>query len=63
MITVLLYLVSFASVFALFASVVAGLIWLLTKFARALMAPPAIPKHRSNAAVDLQLHHLKRAGQ
>ena len=41
--TVLLYFVSFASLFALFASVSAGTFWLLTKFLRALMAPRAAP--------------------
>ena len=44
--TVLLYFVSFASLFALFASASAGTFWLLTKFLRALMAPRASPKRR-----------------
>jgi hypothetical protein len=61
--TVLLYFVSFASLFALFASVVAGIFWLLTKFLRALIAPRASPKRRSDASVGLHPHHLKRAGQ
>ncbi|MGA9457109.1 MAG: hypothetical protein WBV43_16765, partial [Pseudolabrys sp.] len=61
--TVLLYFVSFASLFALFASASAGTFWLLTKFLRALMAPRASPKRRSDASVGLHPHHLKRAGQ
>jgi hypothetical protein len=61
--TVLLYFVSFASLFALFASVIAGIFWVLTKFLRALMAPRAASKRRSDASVDLHPHHLKRAGQ
>jgi len=59
----LLYFVSFGSVFALFASVIAGTFWLLTKFLRALMAPRATPKRRSDSSVSLHPHHLKRAGQ
>ena len=46
----LLYLVSFGSVFAFFASVIAGTLWVLTKFIqawgrffRALIVPPDIP--------------------
>ena len=61
--TVLPYFVSFASLFALFASVIAGIFWVLTKFLRALMAPRAASKRRSDASVDLHPHHLKRAGQ
>jgi hypothetical protein len=61
--TVLLYFVSVASLFALFASVIAGAFWLLTRFLRALIAPRAIPKRRGDASVDLHPHHLKRAGQ
>ena len=63
--TVLLYFVSFASLFALFvlfASVIAGTLWVLVKFVRVLIAPRAIPK-RSDAFFDLNPHHLKRAGQ
>jgi hypothetical protein len=61
--TVLLYFVSFASVFALFASVIAGTFWVLTKCLRALIAPSAAPKRCSDASVGLHPHHLKRAGQ
>jgi hypothetical protein len=61
--TVLLYFVSFASLFALFASVIAGTFWLLIRCLRALMAPRATPKPRSDAFVGLHPHHLKRAGQ
>ena len=46
----LLYFVSFGSVFALFASVIAGTFWVLTKFLcawgrffRTLIVPPGIP--------------------
>jgi hypothetical protein len=66
----LLYLVSFASVFALFASVIAGTLWVLTKFIqawgrffRALIVPPNIPQRRNEVPVGLHPHHLKRAGQ
>jgi hypothetical protein len=66
----LLYFATFASVFALFASVIAGTLLVLTKFIqawgrffRALIVPPSIPKHRKYLRVDLQPHHLKRAGQ
>ena len=62
-ITVLLYFVSFASMFALFVSVIAGTFWLVTKFVRKLTTPSAVPKRRGDAAVDLHPHHLKRAGQ
>jgi hypothetical protein len=61
--TVLLYFVSFASLFALFASVVAGTFWFLTKCLRALTAPRADSKRRSDTSVGLHPHHLKRAGQ
>jgi hypothetical protein len=61
--TVLLYFVSFASLFALFASVIAGTFWLLIRCLRALMAPRATQKPRSDAFVGLHPHHLKRAGQ
>jgi hypothetical protein len=61
--TVLLYFVSLASLFALFASVAAGTLWLLIKFLRALIAPRAGPKRRSDPSVGLNPHHLKRAGQ
>jgi hypothetical protein len=66
----LLYVVSFGSVFAFFASIIVGILWVLTKFMqtwgrffRALIVPPDIPKRRKNVAVGLQPHHLKRAGQ
>jgi hypothetical protein len=61
--TVLLYFASLASLFALFASVIAGTYWLLAKLVRVLADPPALPKRRSNASIDLHPHHLKRAGQ
>jgi len=51
--TVLLYFVSFASLFALFASVVAGTFWFLTKCLRALTAPRADSKRRSDTSVGL----------
>jgi hypothetical protein len=58
--TVLLFFVSFASMFALFASAIAVTSWVLTRCLRALIAPSAVPKRRRDASVD---HHLKRAGQ
>jgi hypothetical protein len=60
--TVLLYFASFASLFALFASVIAGAIWLLGRVLRALAAPRARRPHR-DARAGVQQHHLKRAGQ
>ena len=58
----LLYLLSFGSVFAFFASVIAGILWVLTKFMqawgrffRALIVPPNIPKRRKDVSVGLQL--------
>ena len=61
----LLYFASFGLVFALFATVIGGALWLLTKFIQAwgrffrnLIASPPIPKHRKY--VDLQPNHLKR---
>jgi hypothetical protein len=66
----LLYIVSFGSMFALFASVIAGTFWILAKFIRAwgrffraLIVPPDIPKRRKDVPVGLQPRHLKRAGQ
>jgi len=61
--TVLLYFVSFASMFTLFASVIAGAFWALTRCLRALIVPSAAPKRRSDASVGLNPYHLKRAGQ
>jgi hypothetical protein len=61
--TVLLYFVSIASMFALFASVIVGTFWLLARCLRALLEPSAAPNHRSGVSVDLHPHHLKRAGQ
>jgi len=66
----LLYFLSFGSVFALFASVIAGTLWVLTKFIqawgrffRALIVAPNIHKRRKDIPVGLHPHHLKRAGQ
>jgi len=61
--TVLLYFVSIASIFALFASVIVGTIWVLARCLRALIAPSAAPKRRNGVSVDFHPHHLKRAGQ
>jgi hypothetical protein len=62
-ITVLLYFVSIASMFALFASVIAGTCWLLARCVRALIAPSTDHKRRSDASAGFNPHHLKRAGQ
>ena len=66
----LLYFATFASLFALFASVIGGTLWVLTKFIqawgrffRALIFPPNIPERRKDIPVGLHPHHLKRAGQ
>jgi hypothetical protein len=68
--TLLLFLVSFGSVLAFFASVIAGTLWVLTKliqawgrFFQALIVSPDITKRRKNVSVGFQPHHLKRAGQ
>lgn len=61
--TLLLYFASFASLFALFGSVIAGTLWVLIKFLPALAAPRAKPERRNDASVGLHPHHLKRAGQ
>jgi hypothetical protein len=66
----LLYFASFGSVFALFASVIGGTLWVLTKFIqawgrffRALIFLPSIPERRKDVPVGLHPHHLKRAGE
>jgi hypothetical protein len=59
--TVLLYFVSLVSLVALFASAIAGTLWVLTRFIRAFRDPPATAKRRRESAADF--HHLKRAGQ
>jgi hypothetical protein len=60
---VLLYFVSFASMFALFASVMAGTFWLLARCLRAIITPSAAAQRRSDTSAGLNPHHLKRAGQ
>ena len=60
---VLLFCVSCASLFALFASAIIGLFWVLGRFLEALLTPPSVRKRRREAAVDLNAHLLKRAGQ
>jgi hypothetical protein len=66
----LLYFVSFGSVFAFFASVIVGTLWALTKFIqswgrffRALIAPPDMSTRRNGLPLALHPHQLKRAGQ
>ena len=66
----LLYFVSFGSVFALFASVIAGTFWVLTKFIqawgrffRALIVPARNPPTSQRCSVGFHPHHLKRTGQ
>jgi hypothetical protein len=67
---ILLYFASFGSVFAFFASIILGTLWVLTKFIQAwgrffhaLIYPPNIPKRRKDLRAGLHPHHLKRAGQ
>ena len=67
---ILLYFASFGSVFAFFAGVIVGTLWVLTKFIQAwgrffyaLIYPPNVPKRRKHLPVGLQQQHLKRAGQ
>lgn len=67
---ILLYFASFGSVFAFFASVIVGTLWVLTKsiqawrrFFHALIYPPNVPKRRKDIPIGLHPHHLKRAGQ
>jgi hypothetical protein len=66
--SILLYFVSFASVAALVASVVAAVVWLAIKFVqawgrffRALLTPPGRTAVRSKSRIDMR--SLKRAGQ
>ena len=56
----LLYFASFAALFALFASVFSGTLWLLARLLRALVSPRR-PQPRSSP--EFHPHHLKRAGQ
>jgi len=63
---VLMYFAAFGSIFALFLSLIAAAVWLLTGFVRAwarffdaLLNPPAYPVRR----VEINPHLLKRAGQ
>ena len=60
---VLLFCVTWASLFALFGSAIAGTIWVLGRFLDALLTPPSVRKRRRKAAVVLNPHLLKRAGQ
>jgi hypothetical protein len=67
-VNILLYFVSFASVAALFASIIAVTIWIAIKFFQAwgrffrtLLAPPERKAVRTRGRVDLNA--LKRAGQ
>jgi hypothetical protein len=66
----LLYFATFGSVFALFASVIGGTLWVLAKFIqawgrffRALVVAPSIAERRKDVPVGFHPHHLKRAGQ
>jgi len=59
----LLYCATCASLFALFGSAIVGTIWALGRFIDALLTPPSVRKRRREAAVDLNAHLLKRAGQ
>jgi hypothetical protein len=61
--TPLLYFASYFALFALFASAVAATVWVLVRFLRALLTPPSVRKRRREAALSLDAHHLKRAGQ
>ena len=61
--TPLLYFTSYFSLVALFASAVAGTLWVLARFLRALLTPPSVRKRRREAAAGFNAHHLKRAGQ
>ena len=66
----LLYFVSFGSMFALVASVVAAAVWLVVKFVQAwgrffqvLLAPPDQRAVRPKLRINPNPHYLKRAGQ
>jgi hypothetical protein len=66
--SILLYFVSFASVAVLFASVIAGALWLLVKFVQAwgrffrvLLQPPDRAAIKTRRPIDMQA--MKRAGQ
>jgi hypothetical protein len=61
--TCLLYFTSFGAIFALFASVVSIVIWLLKTLLLWLIAEPETDTTRSTRFRPQELDHLKRAGQ
>jgi hypothetical protein len=59
----LLYLTSFGAIFALFASAVTIVIWLLKTLCSWVIAEPETDTSRSKQVRPQDLAHLKRAGQ
>ena len=59
----LLYFTSFGAIFALFASVVSIVIWLLKTLGLWLNAEPEADTRRSTRFRPQELDYLKRAGQ
>ena len=59
----LLFCATYAALFALFGSAIIGTIWALGRFIDVLLTPRAVRKRRREAAIGLNPHHLKRAGQ
>src|SRR5262245_10166022 len=60
---VLLFCATWAALFALFGSAIVGTFWVLGRLIEALLTPPSVRKRRRQAAIGLNAHHLKRAGQ
>jgi uncharacterized membrane-anchored protein len=61
--TCLLYFTAFGSIFALVASVVSIVFWLLKRLVLWLIAEPETDASRSTRARPRDLAYLKRAGQ
>jgi hypothetical protein len=61
--TCLLYFTSFGAIFALFASFVSIVIWLLKTLGLWLIAEPEADTTRSTRFRPHEFDHLKRAGQ
>jgi hypothetical protein len=62
-VTCLLYFTSFGAIFALFASVVATVIWLFKTIGWWLIAEPEADLGGPRRFRPQELEHLKRAGQ
>jgi hypothetical protein len=61
--TLLLYLMAFGWMLALFASVIGLITWILIKVYRGLTEPPDPKKQSRTSHENWNPNHLKRAGQ